>query len=302
VINTNDTMLKTEAPSERHPHLDQYDVTDLVDALVEDQVDALQAVRDAREEIAAAVMAALPRVAGGGRLLYVGAGTSGRLGVLDSVELFPTFSWPKSRAVAVLAGGRQAMFEAVEGAEDDHPRGEADLLAQQPGPQDVVILLAASGTTPYVLGALKAARAAGALSIGIANNPDAPLTRGAEVAVTLNTGSEIISGSTRLKAATAQKVALNALSSAIMVRLHKVWGNLMVDLHPTNSKLYRRALHLTMRATGADEATARRVLEASQYQVKVAIVAIMKNIDPQAARQRLAAVEGNVGLALAEPS
>lgn len=293
-------MLKTEAPSERHPHLDQYDVTDLVDALVEDQADALQAVRDAREEIAAAVMAALPRLAGGGRLLYVGAGTSGRLGVLDSVELFPTFSWPKSRAVAVLAGGRQAMFEAVEGAEDDNPRGEADLRAQQPGPHDVVILLAASGTTPYVLGALKAARASGALTIGIANNPDAPLTRGAEVAVTLNTGSEIISGSTRLKAATAQKVALNALSSAIMVRLHKVWGNLMVDLHPTNSKLYRRALHLTMRATGADETTARRVLEASQYQVKVAIVAIMKNIEPQAARQRLAAVDGNVGLALAD--
>lgn len=293
-------MLKTEAPSERHPHLDQYDVTDLVDALVEDQADALQAVRDAREEIAAAVMAALPRLAGGGRLLYVGAGTSGRLGVLDSVELFPTFSWPKSRAVAVLAGGRQAMFEAVEGAEDDNPRGEADLLAQQPGPHDVVILLAASGTTPYVLGALKAARGSGALTIGIANNPDAPLTRGAEVAVTLNTGSEIISGSTRLKAATAQKVALNALSSAIMVRLHKVWGNLMVDLHPTNSKLYRRALHLTMRATGADETTARRVLEASQYQVKVAIVAIMKNIEPQAARARLAAVDGNVGLALAD--
>lgn len=293
-------MLKTEAPSERHPNLDQYDVTELVGAFVEDQAEALQAVHEAREEIAAAVMAALPRVAGGGRLLYVGAGTSGRLGVLDSVELFPTFSWPKSRAVAVLAGGRQAMFEAVEGAEDNAAQGEADLLAHQPGVDDVVILLAASGTTPYVLGALTAARAAGALTIGIANNPDTPLTRGAEVAVTLNTGAEVISGSTRLKAATAQKVALNALSSAIMVRLGKVWGNLMVDLRPTNAKLYRRALHLTMRATGADEATAQRALEASRYQVKVAIVAILKHLDPQAAQARLAAADGNMSLALAD--
>lgn len=294
-------MLKTEAPSERHPNLDQYDTTELVTALVDDQHDALQAVHEASEEIATAVMAALPRLVQGGRLIYVGAGTSGRLGLLDSVELFPTFSWPKSRALAVLAGGSRAMFESVEGAEDDAAQGEADLLALAPGANDVVILIAASGTTPFVLGALKAASASGALTIGLANNPGTPLARGAEVAVILNTGAELISGSTRLKAATAQKVALNALSSAIMVRLNKVWGNLMVDLHPTNAKLYRRAVNLTMRATGVDEATARTTLEACRYQVKVAIVALKRNVDPQAAQQRLAAVDGNVGRALGEP-
>ena len=167
-------MLKTETPSRRHPDLDLYPVEQLVAALVDDQFWAVEAVRLASPDIAAAITAALPRIAAGGRLLYVGAGTSGRLGVLDSVELNPTFSWPPERAVAILAGGVGAMFVAVEGAEDDVQQGERDLLALQPQVNDVVILLAASGATPYVLGALLAARTAGALTIGIANNVDAP--------------------------------------------------------------------------------------------------------------------------------
>ncbi|MDB5755517.1 MAG: N-acetylmuramic acid 6-phosphate etherase, partial [Massilia sp.] len=246
-------MLKTETPSREHAQLDQYPTTELINALADDQLTAVNAVRAAAPSLAAAVTAALPRIEAGGRLIYVGAGTSGRLGVLDSVELYPTFSWPKERALALLAGGASAMFVAVEGAEDDFDQGGADLRATSPGANDVVLLLAASGATPYVLGALSAAREAGALTIGFANNIDAPVARQAEIGVTLDTGSEIISGSTRLKAGTSQKIALNTFSSALMVRLNKVYGNLMVDLMPTNAKLVLRAVRLTMIATGADE-------------------------------------------------
>lgn len=292
-------MLNTETPSDAHPDLDLYRTEALVEAFVDDQGLALQAVRAAARQIAAAVEAAVPRIAAGGRLLYVGAGTSGRLGVLDSVELYPTFSWPRERALALIAGGRRAMFRSVEGAEDRREQGALDLAAVEPGPHDVAILLAASGTTPYVIGALEAARAAGALTIGIANNPGTPVMQQADLAVTLNTGSEIISGSTRLKAGTAQKIALNTLSSSIMVRLHKVYGNLMVDVQPTNTKLHQRAVSLTMRATGCDEHTARRALQACGHRVKVAIVAILRGVDVARAEALLAAGQGSVRTALA---
>jgi len=297
-------MSSTESPSDQHPDLDLYATADLVRAFTDDQVHAASVVHAANAQLVRAVEAAVPRLAAGGRLIYAGAGTSGRLGLLDSVELFPTFGWPKERAVALIAGGRAALFEAVEGAEDDRAQGAADLRVLQPTPRDVLIALAASGATPYALGALEAARAAGALTIGIANNPDAPVTAEAEIGITLATGSEVISGSTRLKAGTAQKIALNTLSSAIMVRLHKVHGNLMVDVLPTNAKLFRRTVALTMRATGADEATARAALEACQHRVKVAIVSILRKIDPPAAQAALDAADGSVRRALgrANPS
>ena len=200
---------------------------------------------------------------------------------------------------AVMTALREAVYRAIEGAEDDRERGAAELRAEQVGPQDVVVLVAASGSTPYVLGALQAARMAGALTIGIANNPGADLATGAEIGITLDTGPEILSGSTRLKAATAQKIALNTFSTTVMVRLNKVYGNLMVDLRPTNAKLVRRAVRLTMIATGADEARAREALEASDFQVKVAIVAIARGLDTEGARARLAAAHGSVRAALA---
>jgi N-acetylmuramic acid 6-phosphate etherase len=292
-------MLNTETPATQHASLDQYPTAELVGVLVDDQFRAVEAVRAAGSRIATAVGAALPRMEAGGRLLYVGAGTSGRLGVLDSVELYPTFSWPRERAVALLAGGRDAMFVAVEGAEDDADQGAADIGGVGVGANDVVLLLAASGATPYVLGALRAARAAGALTIGFANNPDAPVTREAEIGITLDTGAEAISGSTRLKAGTSQKIALNTFSSALMVRLNKVYGNLMVDLKATNAKLVRRAIRLTSFATGADEAAARAVLEQCGYHVKVAIVALSKNIQVEQARALLETTRGSVRAALA---
>lgn len=292
-------MLNTEIPSQQHAQLDQYPTTELINALVDDQVNAVKAVRAAAPRIAAAVTAALPRIEAGGRLIYVGAGTSGRLGLLDSVELYPTFSWPQERALALLAGGSGAMFAAVEGAEDDLEQGAADLRATNPTANDVVLLLAASGATPYVLGALRAAREAGALTVGFANNPDAPVANQADIGVTLDTGSEIISGSTRLKAGTSQKIALNTFSSALMVRLNKVYGNLMVDLKPTNAKLVLRSVRLTMIATGADESAARAVLEQCDFHVKVAIVALSKKTSIVQARALLDAAHGSVRQALA---
>lgn len=291
-------MLNTETPSHFHTALDTYATPDLVAAFVEDQIHAVGAVRAAGAAIAKAVDAAVPRMLQGGRLIYAGAGTSGRLGVLDSVELYPTFSWPREQAIGLIAGGTSAMFAAVEGAEDDSEQGAQDIRDCKVGAQDVVVLLAASGSTPYVLGALQAATAAGALCIGIANNPDAPITRLSAIGITLDTGSEVISGSTRLKAGTAQKIALNTFSSALMVRLNKVYGNLMVDVKATNAKLVRRVVALTMRAAHCDEPTAVRTLAQCDQHVKVAVVAIVLGLDVSAARARLERVGGSVRQAL----
>ncbi len=290
--------LKTETPSISHQNLDEYAVIDLVNAFANDQLDAVKAVSAASADIAKAVEAAIQRMGRGGRLIYVGAGTSGRLGLLDSVELYPTFSWPKARAIALLAGGKQAIFEAIEGAEDNIGQGAGDIKIASVDANDVVILLAASGATPYVLGALHAARAAGALTIGIANNVNAPLTLEAEIGITLDTGSEIISGSTRLKAGTSQKIALNTFSSALMVRLNKVYGNLMVDVKPTNAKLIRRSVNLVVLATGTDEARARATLESCEYSVKIAIVALQNGVTIHEASLRLSQNKGSVRAAL----
>jgi N-acetylmuramic acid 6-phosphate etherase len=292
-------MLNTETPSTRHPDLDSYATPALLDAFIDDQTQAVAAVRAAGPALAAAVDAALPRIRAGGRLLYAGAGTSGRLGVLDSVELYPTFSWPRERAVAVIAGGESAMFVAVEGAEDDAAQGGADMAALHPGPNDVALLLAASGGTPYVLGAMAAAREAGALTVGFANNPGAPVITQAEIGILLDTGPEVISGSTRLKAGTSQKIALNTFSSALMVKLHKVYGNLMVDLKATNAKLVKRALALTVRASGATEADAQAALVQCDHHVKTALVMLKHGVSVEQARALLAAADGSVSRALA---
>jgi N-acetylmuramic acid 6-phosphate etherase len=292
-------MLRTESPSDEHTDLDLYPTLDLVQALADDQHQAVRAVIAAAPVLALAVEAALPRLEAGGRLVYVGAGTSGRLGLLDSVELNPTFSWPPERAVALMAGGRTALVAAVEGAEDDAAQGAADVRLAQVDARDVVLLIAASGSTPYVLGALEAARTAGALTLGLANNAGSPLAAQAEFGILLDTGAELVSGSTRLKAGTAQKIALNTFSTALMVRLNKVYGNLMVDLRATNAKLRRRALALTVRASGADELAAERALRDSGFRVKVALVALRAGVDVHVASDRLDACGGSVRAALA---
>ncbi len=290
--------LRTEQPHPDHPALDTYDTARLIDALAADQAHAAEAVRAAGPQLARAVDLAAPRLQAGGRLIYVGAGTSGRLGLLDSVELNPTFSWPAERSPALLAGGASALYKAVEGAEDSRAQGVADLQALQPTAQDVVLLLAASGTTPYALGAAAAARTAGALTVGICCNPGTPLPAACDVGEVLDTGPEVISGSTRLKAGTAQKIALNTFSSAVMVRLNKVYGSLKVDLRATNAKLVQRALRLTVRATGAAEADARSALASSGNRVKTAIVMLKRGVGADEADRRLEAMQGSVHQAL----
>ena len=287
-------LLATEQPSTQHPDLDLLNTPELLAALLDDQAGALRAVQAAALAIAVAIDLTAERLLLGGRLVYLGAGTSGRLGVLDGVELLPTFSWPPERRVTLIAGGQGAMFRSAEGAEDDREAGERDLRAARLSRHDVLIALAASGTTPYVLGGVEYARSVGALSIGISNNPGSPLLLLAQVAITLDTGPEVISGSTRLKAGTAQKMTLNALSSAVMVRLDKVYGNLMVDLKVSNAKLRRRAVSLTVLASGASHAEAERALAEAGDQVKIATVMLRLGLDADAARSALGQVGGSL--------
>lgn len=293
-------LSRTEASHAAHAELDRYDTAALVEALVDDHTLAVQAVKAASTQLAVAVDAAAERLARGGRLIYAGAGTSGRLGVLDAVELNPTFSWPRHRAPALLAGGDGAMFLAVEGAEDDGAQGAQDLHRLGPVPEDVVFAIAASGTTPFALGVLAAARSLGCLTIGMANNPHAPLVDAAEIGIVLDTGPEVISGSTRLKAGTAQKVALNSFSSAVMVRLHKVYGNLMVDLRATNIKLVQRAVRLTMQASGVGHMQAEAALRECGFQVKVAVLMLRQGLQAEQAQAQLEACGGNLRRALNE--
>ena len=293
-------QVNTETASSAHTALDQYATHELVETFVSDQQYAAIAVMNASSAIAQAVDASAQRLTRGGRLIYAGAGTSGRLGVLDAVELFPTFSWTRDRAPALLAGGSSAMFLAVEGAEDNREQAIVDLMALEPNETDVVFAIAASGYTPFAVAVIEAAKPLGCLTIGMANNPGSTLLQTAELSIVLDTGPEVISGSTRLKAGTAQKIALNSFSSAVMVKLHKVYGNLMVDLRATNAKLYRRALRLTMMASGANESQAEEALLACGYRVKVAIVMLKCQLAAGQAEAWLDAKAGDLRAALGE--
>ncbi len=289
---------RTEQVNPDSADLDLLSAEALVRAFADDQLRAVQAVQAAAPALAKAVEAAVTRLERGGRLVYAGAGTSGRLGVLDATELTPTFSWPAERAVPLIAGGERAIRQAVEGAEDDFGAGKRDVLAVNIGPDDVLIGVAASGSTPYVLGALEAGREAGALTVTLANNPGAPILSAAEHAILLDTGPEVISGSTRLKAGTAQKIALNTFSSAVMVRLGKVYGNLMVDVKATNEKLRGRAVRLVCHATGSDAAAAQTALNAAGGSVKTAIVMLLRDVDAAGAQALLAQAGGKPRAAL----
>jgi N-acetylmuramic acid 6-phosphate etherase len=295
------SMQTTETVSTAHADLDTLSPADMARRFITEQQGAVAAALRASDQIATAAAAAAPRLREGGRLLYFGAGTSGRLALLDAVELVPTFSWPAERAVASLAGGPGAVHQAVEGAEDDAALAEQDLRALAPTPRDVVISIAASGRTPYAMAVLRAARPLGALTIAVVNNPGAPMIGLAEHAIVLATGAEVIAGSTRLKAGTAQKIALNTLSSCLMVLLEKVHGNLMVDLKATNAKLVARAVDLVVRLTGAEQCTAARTLQACALEVKTAVVALQCDLGPDDARARLAARSGSMRRAIQDP-
>jgi len=247
-------------------------------------------------EAAARIADALRR---GGRLVYVGAGTSGRVAALDAAECPPTFGTPPDLVQAVVAGGPGALLEAVEGAEDDGAAGAREMDARQVGPRDAVVGIAASGETPFVLGAVRRARERGAATIAVACSPASSLEAACELAITPLTGPEVIAGSTRLKAGTAQKLVLNMLSTLAMVRLGKVYGNLMVDMQATNEKLRRRAVRIVAAAAHTDEAAAAAALERAGGRVPVAIVMLGRGIGPDEAARRLDAA-GSVRGALGE--
>jgi len=262
----------TEDISARYLDLDLWETAEGLKALHEGQVEAVAAVGPALPAIAAAVDAAAPRLKRGGRLVYVGAGTSARIGVQDGAELFPTFSWPKGQVAFAIAGGQAALLHAVENAEDSKDDGVAQIAALTVGPDDVVVGVAASGATPFTVAAIREARARGALTVGVANNPGAPLLNESEHPILVETGAEAVAGSTRMKAGTAQKIVLNLLSTMMMVRLGKVYRGLMVHMRPTNEKLRRRSAQMVATITGCDDRAASAALAKADGDVKLAVL------------------------------
>ncbi|PRX40486.1 N-acetylmuramic acid 6-phosphate etherase [Planifilum fimeticola] len=290
--------LTTERENDKSAGLDEMSALEIVTLMNGEDRTVAEAVRKALPVIAEAVEAIVASFKAGGRLIYAGAGTSGRLGVLDASELPPTFGVDPSRAVALLAGGRDAVFQAKEGAEDDAEAGRRDLQGIRLESRDAVVGISASGRTPYVIGALEYAKEIGAKAISLSCNRPARMSSIADVAIEVVTGPEVLTGSTRLKAGTAQKMVLNMLSTAAMVRLGKTYKNLMVDVKPTNEKLVDRARRILMKATGVSYEEADRALKAADLQVKVALVMIQTGSTAEEARARLEASGGFVRAAV----
>ncbi|TDD49056.1 N-acetylmuramic acid 6-phosphate etherase [Nonomuraea terrae] len=292
--------LTTEAADPRFAGIDTMSVAELAQTMNAADASVPGAVARALPWITAAIEAAAERMARGGRLVYVGAGTPGRLGVLDASECPPTFSTPPEQVFAIIAGGRSAIVAPCEGAEDDEEAGAAAVDAAGIGPLDTVVGIASSGRTPYVLAAVRRARERGALTVGLSCNPGTPLSAAAEHAIEVLVGPEVISGSTRLKAGTAQKLVLNMFSTIVMVRLGKTYGNLMVDVKASNGKLRERAMRMVATITGAGREEALAALEANGFGVKQAVVALRFGLAPQEAAARLALAGGRLRKALGE--
>jgi N-acetylmuramic acid 6-phosphate etherase len=288
----------TEIVSPRYDDIDAWEPSEILEALVEGQLAAVAAVRAARRAIETAALATETRLReGGGRLVYAGAGTSGRLAAQDGAELTPTFSWPQERVLFLLAGGEEALVQAVEGAEDRPEHGASIVRQNRVGRADVLIALAASGTTPFTLACLREAKAGGALTIGIANNQNTPLLTEADHGIWLDTGPESIAGSTRMKAGTAQKVTLNLLSSLVMIRLGHVYGGLMVDVQASNKKLVRRSENMLMHLTDRSREEVRDALARAEGSVKVAVL-LLQGCTPAEAEVALERADGQLREAL----
>jgi len=264
--------MDTERHSPRYTAIDLWSPADILDAMIEGQFAAVAAVRAARPALEEAVLAMEPRMREGGRLVYAGAGTSGRLAVQDGAELMPTFSWPQDRLLLLIAGGREALIQAVEGAEDESEEAVGLVRRHSIDARDVLIAVAASGTTPFTLACLQEAKQRGALTVGIANNRNTPILENAEHPIWLDTGPEPIAGSTRMKAGTAQRIALNVLSSLVMIRLGRVYEGLMVDLHAGNKKLVQRSEKILIELSGRRREEVRDALERAKGSVKLALL------------------------------
>ncbi|WP_066809659.1 N-acetylmuramic acid 6-phosphate etherase [Sphingomonas asaccharolytica] len=290
--------MPTETVDPRYTDVDRWPTLSVVETMLEGQLAAIAALKDQTGAIAAAAEAAAARMHQGGRLVYAGAGTSGRLAVQDGVELTPTYNWPSDRLVFLVAGGMGALMRSVEGAEDNVVAAREEVAVADVGPNDVLIAVAASGRTPYAVAALEAARGRGALTTAIANNPGTPLLAAADHPIVADTGAEIVAGSTRMKAGTAQKAALNMLSTAIMLRCGLVHRGLMVNMRISNEKLFQRARRMVATLAGIDEARAADALELAGNDLRRAVL-IARGVSPQEAVERLASAGGNLGDALA---
>ncbi|QNE07154.1 N-acetylmuramic acid 6-phosphate etherase [Croceicoccus marinus] len=289
----------TEDRAARYLHVEGWSTTELVDAILEGQLAAIAAALGAAQAIAAAVEQAAARLEHGGRLIYAGAGTSGRIAVQDGVELGPTYGWRHDRLAFLIAGGADALQTSSEAAEDDAVAGKAALDALAAGPNDVVIGVAASGRTPYTCAIVETARTTGALTIGVASNSPSPLLEQSEIPIYVPTGAEIVSGSTRMKAGTAQKAILNTLSTAIMVKLGRVYMGQMTHMSVSNNKLRERAIAMIAQISGAGEEMSARALDTCSLDIPTAIL-VACGEDPGAARAKLERTGGNLARALRE--
>lgn len=295
------SKLTTETRNQKTMHLDTMSVHDFAVAMNNEDKTVPESVARALPAIEQAITAITHSFSHGGRLFYIGAGTSGRLGVLDAAECVPTFGTPPEMVQGLIAGGMQAMTVAVEGAEDSVTLGRQDLMAHKLTPRDTVVGISASGRTPYVVGGLDYAETIGATTVSIACNDHAVISGHAGIAIECPVGPEILTGSTRLKSGTAQKLILNMLSTGAMVGIGKVYGNLMVDVKPTNEKLVERAKRIIRQATGVDEAAAEQAFTAAGQDVKLAIVMVLTKLPKAAAAARLQKAKGFIARAVQEP-
>lgn len=289
--------LQKIATEQRNPnttHIDTLPTLEMVRLINQEDQKVALAVAQVAPEIARAIDVITRQLSQGGRLFYAGCGTSGRLGILDAVECPPTYSTDPELVQAIIAGGYPAIFRAVEGAEDDFDLGRRDLQERGFAPQDVLVGLAASGRTPYVLGAMGYARELGSAVIAVTCCPGSEVDRMADIGIAPTPGPEVITGSTRMKSGTAQKMVLNMLSTGTMIKLGKVYGNLMVDVKPSNEKLIRRCVTIVREAVGCEEDRAVSALEACGYRPKVAIVMLLKKIDAEQARELLEQAQGRI--------
>lgn len=291
--------MPTEDISLRFNELDLWSTSEAVQAMLEGQLSAAAAVQPQVSAIAAAAEEAAKRLANPtGRLIYVGAGTSGRLAVQDGVELTPTCGWARERTAYLIAGGDDALIASIERSEDDATAAEIAMRHLVPTANDVVVGVAASGTTPYTVAAVRQGGASGAMTVGLANNPNTPLLEAATHPILLDTGAEVVAGSTRMKAGTAQKIALNLFSTALMLRLGGVYGCRLVGMHVSNAKLRARAIAMIRDMAGVDEAAATAALEAANGGIKLAVLIALEQ-SPEESAAILSAAGGNLRVALA---
>ena len=293
-------QIKTEDRNQHSANIDTLSTLEMVKLINDEDKKVAYAVEAQLEQIAAAVDVITEQLRQNGRLVYIGCGTSGRLGVLDAAECPHTYSTDPGQVIGLIAGGPNAMFRAVEGAEDDAEMGERDLKAIDFDSRDVLVGIAASGRTPYVVRAMEYAKSCGAHVIGVACCTGSEVEKAAEIAIVPMPGPEVITGSTRMKSATAQKMVLNMLSTCAMIKLGKVYGNLMVDVKASNQKLIHRCRRIVSEATGVSEEKADESLNQCEYRPKVAIVMLLRGVDAVQAQKMLEKCDGQIARVIKE--